>query len=546
MGQDELTRLRYELELKQQELDLILAIDHVRDTAPDPLAMLSGIVNVLADQLQTDLCLLCLLDRETGELRLKAVNDRGQRFGQLEADVVRILTERSLNLTGVAIWRGEEVPEVLRRQEPSDTLELAIVPIVMGDDEHLGTLLLARSHNPFRNGDVRLLEAAESQIDSAVIQGYRQYELQQRNKELETIYRVDRIRDQHLSFDDMLETVLQELRAVIQAEMAFVMLYNPSGERLEMRAATHDDLFRVSPHYETVVQVANEALERARLLCYDQLEEGLRSLMCIPLILNDRIIGVLGVANRYGPHGFEVEDRRLLHAIASQMDTAIFESLEQRRLREVLGRSVDPRVMQRLLASSNVDFLKGERAEVSVLYSDIRGSTALAERTEPELFVGFINHYLGQMTEVILGSEGTLDKFVGDEVMALFGAPFPQEDHALRSVRVGLAMQEAHQKVIDTWRRRGVDAAPIGVGIATGELTVGEMGCEQRADYTVIGQAANLGARICSAAKAGQVLVSQETYDCLQGRVEARPITGLRLKGVSDEVTAYHVTRLLV
>jgi adenylate cyclase len=210
-----------------------------------------------------------------------------------------------------------------------------------------------------------------------------------------------------------------------------------------------------------------------------------------------------------------------------------------------LGRSLDPRVLERLMRDPDVDFLKGERSVLSVLYADLRGSTNLAEHTEPELLVGFINDYLGRMTDVILSYEGTLDKFVGDEVMALFSAPFPQPDHALRAVRVGLEMQRAHQEVMQSWRGRAIEPAPIGVGIATGELTAGEIGCPQRTDYTVIGRAANLGSRICSVAGPGQVLVSQATYDLIADQVMAVPITGLQLKGVEQDVTAYHVTRVL-
>jgi adenylate cyclase len=200
--------------------------------------------------------------------------------------------------------------------------------------------------------------------------------------------------------------------------------------------------------------------------------------------------------------------------------------------------------MERLLENPDVDFLRGERAVLTVLYADLRGSTSLAERTDPELLVGFINDYLSRMTEVILSHQGTLDKFVGDEVMALFGAPVPQPDHALRSVRVALEMQERHQGVMEDWQRRGIEPAPVGVGIATGELIVGEIGSEQRSDYTVIGRVANLGARICGEAKAGQVLISQATYDLIRERVKANPVPGLRLKGVDQPVTAYHITHL--
>ncbi|MFQ6101851.1 MAG: adenylate/guanylate cyclase domain-containing protein [Anaerolineae bacterium] len=544
-SKETLKSLRERLELKQKELDLTLAIDHVRDTVPEPSAMLAGIANVLIVQLQADLCLLCLLDRETGEVALKAINDRGRRFVQLGTATIQKLAERVVRANDVVLWEGSEVlPKSDLDQLPHD-LQLVAVPIIMGAEERLGALLLARSRIPFGPNEVQLLRTAESQIDSAVIQGYATYDLQQRNKELETIYRVDRIRDQHLPFDEMLNSVLQELRAVVQAEAGFVMLYNQAGQRLELRATTRDDLFRVSPHYEVVGRVAHEALQRSEMVCYNDLGDVLRSMLCIPLILNDEIIGVLGVVNRYGPRGFRAEDRRLLNAIGSQMDTAIFESLERRRLRQVLGRSVDPRVMERLLANPDVDFLKGERMMLTVLFSDMRGSTVLAERTAPELLVGFINDYLGRMTEIILSHEGTLDKFVGDEVIALFSAPFPQPDHALRAVRVGLEMQTTHQTVMEAWQARGIKPAPIGVGIATGEMTVGEMGCPQHTEYTAIGRAANLGARICGVAEAGQVLVSQATYGLIEEKVRATPVTGLHLKGLGTEVTAYHVTHIL-
>jgi adenylate cyclase len=263
--------------------------------------------------------------------------------------------------------------------------------------------------------------------------------------------------------------------------------------------------------------------------------------MALPLVFNNQIIGVLGVANHLRRDNFNHDDQRLLNAIGSQIDTAIFESLERRHLRRVLGRSVDPRIMERLLAESNDGFLKGERAVLTVLYADLRGSTHLAETIAPELLVEFINDYLGQMTRIILAHEGTLDKFVGDQVMALFGAPYPQPDHALRAVRVGLAMQKGHQALLETWRSYGIKDVPIGIGLATGELIVGEMGSSQRTDYTVIGRAANLGARICNIAKGGQVLISQQTYDLTRDHLKVNPISGLRFKGVTGEVTVYEV-----
>jgi len=368
--------------------------------------------------------------------------------------------------------------------------------------------------------------------------------LHQHAKELETIFRIDRIRDQGLGFDDMLNAVIRELSTTIEAEIGFIMLYDRTGKKLEMRASTHEDLLVTAPYHDVINQAVNESLERAELICRNNLGEALRSVMCLPLILNEQIIGVLGMANRYGPRGFSMADRRLLIAIGSQIDTAIYERREIRLLRQILGRSIDPHVMDRLLTSPDVDFLKGELLELTVLFADIRGSTQLAENTEPEVLVEFVKDYLTQMTTVILKHEGTIDKFVGDEVMALFGAPVPQEDHALRAVRVGLDMQAEYQTVRRRWQARGLAAPPIGIGIATGEMTAGEMGSPQRTNYTVIGRAVNLGSRICGVAGGGQVLISQRTYDLTKNAVEATPLPGQHFKGVAEDVTVYRVTSM--
>lgn len=539
--------LERQLQLKQKELDIVLAIDGIRDSASGPMAMLSGIMNVVAERFRADLCLLYLIDPETKALELKIVNEHNKGWLQLHTALLEDAAQKALTLEGLAIWSAQDVlpPEVLA--EIPATLQLVLIPICLEcQNLPLGLLLLTRATAPFSDDDVALLEVAESQIDSAVIQAYTYHELEQRNKELETIYQFDRIRDQHLPFDEMLDVVLQELCKVIQAEMGFVMLYNPQGERLEMRAITHEDLLRDTHYYRLINQLANEAMASGELVCNQNETRARCAVMCIPLILQDEIIGVFGALHRDPQRAFTSDDRRLLRAIVSQMDTAILESMEKRNLRRVLGRSLDPHILEALLAHPEEAILKGERETLTVLYADLRGSTALAERTDPETLVEFMNAYLGEMTEVILSFEGTLDKFVGDEVMALFNAPLPQPDHALRAVRVGLAMQERYAQLLARWQaERGVGAEGIGVGMATGEAIVGEIGCEKRTDYTVIGRPANLGARICAVAKTNQVLVSEATYELVKDKVDATPVPGMQFKGIGQPVTVYLINRVL-
>jgi adenylate cyclase len=417
-------------------------------------------------------------------------------------------------------------------------------PIIFGADERLGSILLGRVGKAFAAVEISLLRTAEDQIDSAVVQGYAAEKLQQQQRELETIFRIDRIRDQGLPLNDMLNAIIHELTRTIQAEIGFIMLYDLSGKKLETRASTHAAITTL-PFFDEINHIVDESLKKAELLCRNNLGQVLRAVMCLPLILNDHIIGVLGVVNRLGGPGFSAADRRLLLAMGSQLDTAIYERNEIRILRRVLGRSVDPRVMERLLANPDMDFLKGELLELTVLYADIRGSTALAESISPSLLVEFIKDYLSHMTDVILYHEGTVDKFVGDEVMALFGAPIPQEDHALRAVRVGLALQVEYDKMQRRWKERGLPSTSIGIGIATGEMIAGEMGGMQRTNYTVIGRPANLGSRICEATPPGKVWISQRTYDLIQDQVKVIEFCGQQFKGVQGEVNVYEVTRLI-
>jgi len=567
-----LNRLQEELKHKSKTIELIMAIDDIRDTVSDPVAMLTSIVKLLVDQFEADFCMLALINPETGELELKAVNMRNQEVSQGAFMSSHQWAERAMSLDQVTILPEEPHLGVASHLNGSQKLQLAAVPVIMGENRRLGALLLGRSYPPFTRHDIELLEIVEDHVDSAVIQGYAYADLQERIKELEIIYRIDRIRDEHIHLDDMLNATLQALYSAMEVEMAFIMLYDNKGHKLEMCAATHDDLFDISSDYQTVErasvpvgrasvpvgasvpverasvpvnQVANESLRAKRLICRYKLTNRLHSAMCLPLILNDKIMGVLGVINRYESGRFTNAEQRLLRAIGSQLDTAVFEDLEKRHLRQVLGRSVGAPVMKKLLANPDVDFLKGERREVSVLYCDLRGSTRLAEETEPDSLVEFLNNYFEEMTKVILAHEGTLDKFVGDQVMALFGAPFWQANHALKAVQVGLAMQATHQKTMAKWKKRGIMNAPVGIGIATGDLIAGEIGSPLRTDYTVIGRAANLGARICNAAQAGKVLISQTTYEQVWDKIEAKAIHGLHFKGVAGEVTVYEVRRIL-
>jgi adenylate cyclase len=157
------------------------------------------------------------------------------------------------------------------------------------------------------------------------------------------------------------------------------------------------------------------------------------------------------------------------------------------------GKCVGPQVMDRLLSIGDRDLLSGERIVVTTLFSDIRGFTNMSEKLDPELLQGVLNDHLSALTDLVLAYEGTLDKYIGDCVMAIFNAPERQPDHALRAVRLALDMHKAHHQVMARWRDR-VPLPPIGIGLSTGDTMMGNFGSVRRLEYTAIGADVNLTA----------------------------------------------------
>lgn len=522
---------------RAQQLEAIYRIDRIRDDVVAAQEILSAVASVLVGALDADLCLVTLVSEEDGTNELRTVEDRGGAFGRLGRNAVQRVIDwvsgqqgiATLD-TGVSLGRGE-LGHVLGS------------PLIVAG-ERLGSLVVARGRQPFRRPERELLRAVVSQTDSAIVHTRAVRHLWLRNRELETLYRVDQIRDQGLDFSEMLSAVLGELCQAIDAEMGFIMLFDSEGKQLELRASTADDILTTAGHYRLIEDAAYASLRTGALYAAQDLSDWLHSIMCVPLILRDRVIGVFGAVNHYGPRGFGSEDQRLLLAITSQVDTAIFESLDKQRIRGTFQRYVGPSVMEQMLATPERDFLKGERAVLTVLFSDMRGFTSMSERVDVDVLVDMMNMHLGAMTEIVLANEGTLDKFVADEVVAIFGAPLPMQDHALRAVRTALQMQAAHQELIGEWQRRGHHLPGIGVGISTGEMAVGNIGCEQQMDYTVIGDIVNLGSRLCDAAAEHQILIAEATQAQVDRAVLAEELPMIRVQGKEEPVRVYQVLGL--
>jgi len=220
----------------------------------------------------------------------------------------------------------------------------------------------------------------------------------------------------------------------------------------------------------------------------------------------------------------------------------MIEGLRQRDfIRSTFGRYVSPEVAQALLASPEAQRLGGEKREVTVLMSDLRGYTRFAELGDAQAVMAVLNEVLARMTDVIIAHGGTINEFIGDAIFAIFGAPLAHPDHAERAAAAAIAMQRAMADVNEAHAQRGLPRFEMGVGINTGEAVVGNIGSEQRAKYAVVGAAVNLAARVEGCTVGGQIFLSPHTYARVRDLVEVGEPFPVEVKGVAEPLLLYEL-----
>jgi len=221
---------------------------------------------------------------------------------------------------------------------------------------------------------------------------------------------------------------------------------------------------------------------------------------------------------------------------------SIIEERQKRKLKHIFQRYVSPQVVNLIINSSDKPALGGERKKMTVLFSDIRNFTPMSEKLKPEEVVNVLNEYFTSMAEIIFQYDGTIDKFIGDCIMAFWGAPIYHRDDALRAVKAALGMKKKLQELQKKWEKEGKPPIAVGIGINTGEVVVGNIGSPERMEYTTIGDEVNLASRLQSIAKEGQIFISNSTYREVCEEIEAKEITPVKVKGKSEPVILYEVT----
>ena len=381
-----------------------------------------------------------------------------------------------------------------------------------------------------------------------------------REKIFQVLVQVAKAMLQSDNLDSLLNVVMDMIFKYLPVERGLLILFDEGGNPIPkltkfIEGANAEDI----PISRTILKMVAEqqvalmtsnALEDARLLGGKSIAiHGIRSAMCVPLWNKQRVIGAVQVDSPIHIGRFTEEDLDLLTALANFAAVAIeraqlSEKVEQeRKIRSKMERYHSPAVIDEIIRGVvSTDETEIRSADVSILFADISGFTTISETKKPEEVSEFLSHFFNAAVDSIFAYGGTLDKFIGDAVMAFFGAPIPQEDHADRAVLAGLMLQ----RLVADWNamreKEDLPIVRVRVGINSGPAVVGNVGAEKRVDYTVLGSSVNIASRLESGvAKPGQVVISKNTLDRIMGSFHTEPLGEFALKGLQQKMPVFEV-----
>ena len=362
--------------------------------------------------------------------------------------------------------------------------------------------------------------------------------------------------------EGLLEKIMDVIFQYVHAQRGVILLCNPKTGDLEPRTVRESgggrDTIQIS---RTIAKKAFE--EGVAILCQDAQVDprfkagesirflGIRSALCVPLKVEDKVLGLLYVDTPVKVKAYEDFDLELLTALAGYAALGIQQAQlraaieEERRAKARLERYHSPSVVSRIMEAGDASeslTLEVRELVATVLFSDLVGFTTLTEHMPPHDVARMLNTYFSRMTDILFANEGTLDKFMGDAIMAIFGAPIDSEDHARRAVMCALEMKQALRELND----ENSDQRPLRfrIGINTGPVVAGDIGSIRRMEYTVLGTTVNVASRLESeVAEPGQIIVGEQTYEAIRDEFEFERIGKVKVKGLSQPITVYEVKR---
>jgi adenylate cyclase len=386
--------------------------------------------------------------------------------------------------------------------------------------------------------------------------------LERMNKVLFVLYEISRQLHQIRDFYELLEKIMELIFMVIDADYGSVILtgdkekdeVNPvvvkyKDEKKDKKELKISRTIISRVIKDKVALLTSNAMEDTRLERAESLIlHNIRSAMCVPLWKKDKIIGVIQLDSIRLDNQFTEDDLELLKAIGCQMAMVIEQAnlnekiREEEQLRSRLERFHSPQVIEMIIKGSQEkkeNIMEPKDVTATVIFTDIVGFTHLSEQMEPRQVNLLLNQFFSKMTDIIFKYDGTLDKYIGDCLMAVFGAPVEKKDDAERAV---LAATEMRQELATMMENAGIEKKfDVRIGINTGKVVAGNIGSPNRMEYTVLGDPVNVASRLESIAQTNQILIGEETYRQVKGKFKIKKVGPKKVKGKSAEIMVYEV-----
>ena len=384
---------------------------------------------------------------------------------------------------------------------------------------------------------------------------------ERREKKLSLLLEVSKELSKQQELDRLLDKVVDFTFQIMNVDRVSILLLDGKSDELIPRisksrtgdasAAKHvpQSIARKAVE-ERVAILSDNAAADERFKGKSILIQSVRSAMCTPLMGSDqKVLGILYVDNLTATHSFADEDLEFLIAFGGLTAVAIENSqLSERIRREALVRSnferyFSPNIAQVIAEQQDAGRLPSEKRPVVVFFSDIRGFTPMSETMSPDEIAKLLTEYFTEMVDKVFEHGGTLDKFMGDAIMALWGAPIAHEDDADRAVQCALAQLTELEKLNSKWKQEGRTEVQIGIAINFGEVFAGNIGSDRRLEYTVIGDAVNTAYRLCGKAGPNEILISEPFYQQLKKKPPVEALEPIQVKGKAKKIPVYRVKR---
>ena len=377
-------------------------------------------------------------------------------------------------------------------------------------------------------------------------------------KKLELLLEISKALSRQQDVDKLLESIADmsfqvmavDYVSILMGSTTETMVPRISKSRLGGTASSRVPKGIIGPVVtDRVALLTDNAAEDQRLKGGTIVQQQVRSAMCAPLMASDgAILGVMYVDNRTATHAYRDDDLDFLIGFSGVASVAIENNALAERLRHealVLSnfqRFFSPDVAKTIAAhGGEMKLDQGTKKEVVILFSDIRGFTSMSEKMDPDDVAQMLREYFTEMVDIIFRYGGTLDKFIGDAIMALWGAPIGTPEDADNAMQAAIEMQQKLTELNEHWKQSGKPAVQIGIGINSGNVFAGNIGSEQRLEYTVLGDAVNTASRLCSNAAKREILVSDALYARLKKKPKSEAREPLKVKNKEQLVPVFLV-----